>query len=137
MELLRQYLQRLAQQSDLFYLDGDLAGVGAEYLTTDTYDITNVHLLECCIGYFTQSISGDIDLYVTLQICHVTKGSLTHNTLGHHTTGDYYFLTFILFKIFLHIRSVSSHIKASDLERVIALCLQVGQLFATNLQKLI
>ena len=62
---------------------------------------------------------------------------LTHDPLGHHTTGDGNGFSLQLLKLILDVLAVVGYVKLYNLERVLALCLQRCQLVPTNLPQLV
>ena len=95
---------------------GGLAGLGLEDFTLDTYDIAHIVLLEIRIGLFTDAVSSHIYLDIAGQILYITEGCLTHDTFGHHTSGDADGLAFQFLEIVLDIGAVMGHIIFGDLK---------------------
>ena len=116
---------------------GGLAGLGLEDFTLDTYDIAHIVLLEIRIGLFTDAVSSHIYLDIAGQILYITEGCLTHDTFGHHTSGDADGLAFQFLEIVLDIGAVMGHIIFGDLKRILACFLQVRQLLTLYLQQLV
>ena len=71
-------------------MNRDLTCLCTECISLHTIDISNVRLLEICIAFFTDCISCNIDLNISLQILNVTERRFTHNALEHHTSGNAY-----------------------------------------------
>ena len=69
-------------------MNGNLTRLCTECISLHTIDISNVRLLEVCIAFFTDYISCNIDLNISLQILNVTERRFTHDTLEHHTSGN-------------------------------------------------
>ena len=51
--------------------------------TFDTYDISDIHLLEILIRFYTDLISCYIGLNSTLKVLYVTERCFTHHTFEH------------------------------------------------------
>ena len=132
MELLRKCMQTLGKERDLCCMNRNLTCLCLENFALDANDITDIKLLECLIGLCTQFISCYIRLNISLQITDIAERSLTHDTLLHHTAGYSHFLTFKFIKIVLNLHAVMGYVILSDQKRVIACCLKVSQLAASD-----
>ena len=132
---------------------GDLAGLCPEYVSLNTHDITDVHPLECLICILSQFIPGHIQLDISFQILQISEGCLTHDTLGHETSGDGdihpilfgdlgSFLPLsrlrpLCVKCFLCLRCMTCHVVFRDHEGILSRFLQLGQLLSAHLEQLI
>ena len=133
MELLRKNLKALAEQCHIGHMDRDLAGLSAEHFAGDADDIADIIFLEILILFLAHVVSGHVALDIALQILHVAEGSLTHDTLGHHTSGDGYGLALQSFKVILDLLAVMCHVKFCNPERILSALLQVCQLLTAYL----
>ena len=109
----RQGLEALAQQRQLFGVNADFAGLGAEDETLDTDKVTDIHqLLEhLVIQVFVVArahvITGDIHLNATLGVLQLGKAGLTHHAAAHQTAGDNYLALFAIHEVVTDIGRIS------------------------------
>ncbi len=133
----RQRTQCLGQQTNAGSVYRQLTGVGAEHVTFDTNDVTQVPLFELfVVETFRQIITGYIDLDLAAHVLQGCECRFTHDTTGHDTTGDFHVMLFS-FQFFLRFFTESFVQVAGDLitteivrERV-TLGTQIGQFGAT------
>ncbi len=135
-ELLRQRLERLAEQGHALRVDRGLAGLGLENIAGNAEDIADIHLLEVGIRLFADGIPRDIDLDQPLAILQLAEGGLTHDALDHHAPGNGDTLLQQGFRVPQHICAVMRHVKARDREGILAGILQRGELVPPDPQDL-
>ena len=133
MVLLRKNLQALGEKSDLLCVNGDFPGLGLEHIAADTDDVADIVLLEILVGLFSYAVSCHIALDVAGLVLHIAEGSLTHDALGHHASGDSHLFAFQLIELLFDIGAVSCHVKLRDGKRILACCLKLRKLLAANL----
>jgi len=134
MKFFRQYLQTLGKQSYRSRMDRNFTCFCLKYFTGNTHDIADIHFLKCFVFLFSNTVSCHVRLNISLQILHITEGSFTHHTFGHHTSCDGNCLSFIHFKVFSQLCTVISYIVLCDLKRIFSVFLQFCQFFPANLQ---
>ncbi len=136
-ELLRQDLQALREQGQCLHMNGGFACLRDKYIAGHTDDIADVQLLKFLIRLFTERVSGNIQLNVTLEVADVGKGSFTHDTFRHHTSGNRYRFTLIRRYIVLNIGGMIGNVVFGDRKRILSVCLKFRKLLSSYLKKLV
>ena len=62
-------------------MNGSLAGLGLEYRSLNTHNVSDIQLLEAAILLFSDIVARNINLNSAAKILHVAEGSLAHDTL--------------------------------------------------------
>ena len=131
-ELLRQYLEGLAQQRQALDMNGDFARLGAEHHAAHAQDVADVILLEIGIGVHTQIVPGYINLNIALAVQQVGEGGLAHHAAGGHAARQGHRLPLQLVKTVDHVAAVVGHIIAGQLVGVLPCVNQRLQLLAAD-----
>ena len=109
--LVRQHLQRLAQQLDLAGPDADLAGLCHEDLARDADDVARVVGLEDVVLVLADVVARHEDLDTALLVLHVHKRDLAHAAERHDTAGDSDLLVFHRLEVVLDVFRPRGHVK--------------------------
>ena len=106
----RKHAQGLAQQGELLYVDGKLAGLGDEGETLDAHDVAYVEeFLEDCVVHSlvlarADLVAVDVNLYASALVLNFSKGCRSHYPAAHQTACQAEVGQFAFFRIefFLH-----------------------------------
>ena len=138
-ELLGEGKERLCKQNNACCVYRDLACSGAEEVTLNADDITNVPLLEACVNLFANAVTSNVELDLALIVEHMCEGSLTHNTSGDHTAcktnGNGLALSeggLLLLKECDSVAALVSSVVLGYLKGIIAGCVEIIELLAAN-----
>ena len=127
-ELLRQGQQRLAQQRDVLGPDTHLAPLGAEHLTLDAHDVTDVELLELLIDRLIHLVLAGVQLDAAVPVLQVTEADLAHAPLAHQAAGHLHGPALHLVKVLLDLCRGGVPVEPGLLEGILACGLKGRQL---------
>ncbi len=80
--------QRLAEKLELFRVDAEFAGAGAEEIAFDADDIAQVDELEKCVIALSDGVLLDVDLEARTVLLEVGEAGLAHVAQCHQASGD-------------------------------------------------
>ena len=88
-------------------MNRQFAGFGSEQFATRTQDIAEVPFLELfVVDAFSQIVTRDVKLNPAAHILQGDKRGFTHDTTGHHASGDADFDT-QLFQLFVALLAIA------------------------------
>ena len=131
-ELLRQGLERLAQQGEGNGVHRDFSGFGFENRSADADDVADVILLEGRVGLLAHRVPGHVHLHHSLQILHVAEARLAHDALGHQPSGDRDLASLQGIKLLPDLAGMMGHVVFPDLEGIHSRFLQRRQLLPAD-----
>ena len=108
-----------------------------EYFTLYADNIADIHLFKISIRIFTDTVTCNVYLNVSVTILYITERSLAHDTLKHHTSGYGNRFAFKFIEIILDLLRMMRLIILGDHKRILTRCLQIGKLFSLILANLV
>ena len=117
-------------------MNADLTGLGRENESLHADDIADIQLFERVIGFFSQVISGGVDLDLAVSVLDIAEGCLAHLAFEHHTSGYGYISALQFREMRFDLSGMMGLVVFDDLERVSAGCLQLRELVPSDLLKL-
>ena len=85
--------------------------------------IADIHLLKLFVSFFSDAVSCNVRLNISLQILYIAERCFSHHTFGHHTSCDRNFFSCKLFKILFDLQTVMCLVIFCDHKRIFSVCL--------------
>ena len=112
--------------------DAHLAPLGAEHLALDAHDVADVELLELLVDGLVHLVLAGIELDAAVPVLQIAEGHLAHAPLAHQAACHLDGLALHGVKIVLDLLGGGIPVKTGDLKGVLALGLEIGQLFPAD-----
>ncbi len=119
------------------YFDGDLTVLCPEDFANNSNDVADIISEENFVFLRRDRVLSDVALNSALFILYINKGSFSHLTFGHDSSGTGYFLAFHLIKVILDIFAVVLHVPSLYQERVSAHVLKLFEFLASDLSEFV
>ena len=131
-EFLRQRIEGLGEERELFRMNADLPHFRGEDKALHADQITDVQLFKAAVSVLSEGVPRDIDLYLPLPVLEMQKARLSHDSFREDAPRHRDRLPFKGFRVFPDLQRMLPLVKFCDQKGVLSRSLKLRKLVAAS-----